>query len=175
MLMDVKILAACVIAAACTQASAVTTKIKHDVAVGSIPRFVTVGDSVVDNITGLMWARSATAAGSHKAGGAITFCEDTQISGFCDWRLPSEEEILSIAEYCGERAKRNSTQGSPFKNISLGCYWLSNSACLNIQNGTISDSTPMNEFYVWPVRTYVPGLTVNNNKHTKTHTQVSSR
>ena len=142
------------ILAAGFQATAIESPVADAVRSGELPRFVTVGDSVVDNLTGLMWARNATAAGARAASEATGFAKDMQMSGFCDWRLPTQKELQSLAS---PKAKGPALpKGHPFAEVTLGCYWLEGKACLNINNGTVSDASPRDQFFIWPVRSYIP-------------------
>ncbi len=52
---------------------------------------------------------------------AITYCEDLSFAGYSDWRLPNQNELLSIVDY----DKHDSAINSAFKNTYPNYYWSS--------------------------------------------------
>ncbi len=68
-----------------------------------VSEFENVGSNMVrDKTTGLVWQK---ATGTNEDGEAMTFedaveyCENLELGGFTDWRLPSRNELLSIVKY----------------------------------------------------------------------------
>jgi Protein of unknown function (DUF1566) len=53
-------------------------------------------DVVLDEVTGLYWERSVGKRPFQTWEGALATCEDLQLEGFNDWRLPSRIELTSI-------------------------------------------------------------------------------
>jgi hypothetical protein len=73
---------------------------KADVAAGAPNEmsFTDNGDgTVTDNVTHLLW-QQATPADSYDFDGAGAFCRDLTLAGHDDWRLPSQIELVSIAD-----------------------------------------------------------------------------
>jgi hypothetical protein len=63
-------------------------------------RFVDNGDwTVTDNCTGLMWQK--TTPMGHTWQSALTYCENLDLGGHIDWRLPNVRELQSIVDYEG--------------------------------------------------------------------------
>ena len=64
-------------------------------------RFTDNGDgTVTDNCTGLMWQRNTGNAGNPLPWcEALAFCEQLELAGYDDWRLPNIGELLSIVDY----------------------------------------------------------------------------
>ena len=62
------------------------------------PRFIVQGDTntVMDNLTGLMWARNANLGGAMTWSNAVVYCEGLTYGGHSDWRLPNRRELLSL-------------------------------------------------------------------------------
>ena len=54
--------------------------------------------TVTDNCTGLTW-QQATAAGTYSWAQALRYCEDLELGGETDWRLPNVRELQSIVDY----------------------------------------------------------------------------
>lgn len=68
----------------------------------SRPRFTAGTDVVTDNLTGLMWqkAPSCIYATDQKTWvDALNYCNDLELGGFTDWRLPNHKELLSLRDY----------------------------------------------------------------------------
>lgn len=53
---------------------------------------------VLDQVTGLMWQRNLD-DGSYNWVDAQAYCADLELSGYCDWRLPTRIEWVSIIDY----------------------------------------------------------------------------
>ncbi len=61
-------------------------------------RYVTVGSTVIDCVTGLEWQQTSPATNYDQAG-AIANCEGLVLGGYDDWRLPSRIELQSLLDY----------------------------------------------------------------------------
>lgn len=61
-------------------------------------RYVIQGDVVIDNFRGLMWQKGNSAVMSQYD--AITYCENLDVNGWLDWRLPTLSELRMIIEGC---------------------------------------------------------------------------
>ena len=87
--------------------------------------FEEYGPAIVkDNNTGLMWQK-ATAKGDDDGGmifeDAITYCENLELGGFKDWRLPNKNELMSL-----NRFDLMSPAVDPlFDDTTDGWYWTS--------------------------------------------------
>jgi len=55
------------------------------------------GDIVTDKITGLIW-QAADSAGTINWDNAVAYCENLDLSGQTDWRLPTRKELLSLTD-----------------------------------------------------------------------------
>jgi hypothetical protein len=97
------------------------------------PRFSYMANTscVLDNLTGLIWARYATQTNDTWSN-AVVFCESLDYGGRTDWRLPNRSEMLSIVslEYSGLALPNTAgtaqfTAGNPFDNVEDGEYWTS--------------------------------------------------
>jgi len=54
--------------------------------------------TVVDLVTGLMWQRDPNTQGlTHSE--AAAYCGGLSLAGYCDWRLPTYVELLSVVDY----------------------------------------------------------------------------
>jgi hypothetical protein len=64
-------------------------------------RFSDNGDgTVTDNCTGLMWERDTGNDGNPlKWCDALAYCQNLQLGGHLDWRLPNVRELQSIVDY----------------------------------------------------------------------------
>jgi hypothetical protein len=53
--------------------------------------------TVTDTATGLMWQQDEAGAMTWEE--ALTYCEDLELAGYKDWRLPNVNELQSIVDY----------------------------------------------------------------------------
>ncbi|MFA9423905.1 MAG: DUF1566 domain-containing protein [Sedimentibacter sp.] len=66
---------------------------------GTLPSYTDNGNGTVsDNVTDLMWAQDlSTASMSWEAAGE--YCENLELGGYDDWRLPTVKELWSLRNY----------------------------------------------------------------------------
>jgi len=134
------------------------------------PRFTVQANTncVIDNLTGLMWARNANQFSAANWGVAITNCNNLNYGGYTDWRLPNYRELLSLFNSRGEY--RNSianttgtgawTEGDAFNGIQEDSYWSSTTLVeypsygwlVGAVDRTTSLFLKTNIYYTWPVR-----------------------
>jgi hypothetical protein len=85
---------------------------------GSPDRFVSNGDeTVTDTETGLMWQQSEVEPGMTWEQ-ALSYCENLNLAGHEDWRLPTVKELHSLVDYSRFGPAINPTY---FPDISI-CY-----------------------------------------------------
>ena len=131
------------------------------------PRFTDNGDgTVTDNLTGLIWLRSANCFGYQYWSDAVSV-SNTLADGSCgltdssvagDWRLPNLRELHSLIDY-GERDPAL-PDGHPFSTTG-GTFWSSTGSAafsapawvVSFLGGDISAFRKEDyTLYVWPVR-----------------------
>jgi hypothetical protein len=125
-----------------------------------IPRFTVQADTncVMDNLTGLVWARNANMGGVMAWSNAIIYCETLNYGGQTDWRLPNVRELHSLVDF-GEYSP-TLPSGHPFGGVQSGFYWSSSSYAYNTGHawyvglgfGNVGAGTNATTLYVWPVR-----------------------
>lgn len=102
-------------------------------------RFVDNGDATITDLcTGLMWSRSTQdIAGDgdfDKAlvdwQTALTFCENHDLAGHTDWRLPNVRELMSIGQYIED----NPPVDEAFTLLAPRLYWTSTTDLLSPRN-----------------------------------------
>lgn len=106
-------------------------------------RFIDNGDgTVTDACTDLVWQKkTADVDGDGQVTpwsvradtpdkvtwqGALQYCEDLELAGYRDWRLPNARELESIVDY----GRRNPSMDPAFET-ELAYYWSSSSAALH--------------------------------------------
>lgn len=136
------------------------------------PRFSDHGDTVTDNLTGLIWPKNANLLGTVDADndtdgtggdGLVTWQHaldyvaklnrETYL-GYSDWRLPNKKELRSLADYSRSPAL---PAGHPFTNVKSSSYWTSSFIVSDIWivhfiNGQATPASYSNLYHVWPVR-----------------------
>ena len=124
------------------------------------PRFTIQADSncVLDNLTGLIWARNANLDGEKTWSAAIIYCEDLTYGGYDDWRLPNRRELLSLID--DGRVDPALPTGHPFSGVQYNVYW-SDTSCpfdegqawyVEMHHGDVNYYLKSDDNYVWPVR-----------------------
>ncbi len=139
-----------------------------------IPRFTIQADTncVVDNLTGLMWARNANLPGATQSWAqAIAFCKNLNYGGHTDWRLPTLREFNGLmVTFTNTSVRLSNTEGTakwkegdPFTNVRVSdYYWLctttvgepAGAGLINLQSclGISQQDETTGVGYVWPVR-----------------------
>jgi hypothetical protein len=96
------------------------------------PRFTDNGDgTMIDNLTGLMWARNANLPNGYMTWyQAIDYCNNLTLGGYSDWRLPNINELESLVNASqGYLPTWLTAQG--FTNVQDYLYWSSTTSALN--------------------------------------------
>jgi hypothetical protein len=124
------------------------------------PRFTSNStDTVIDNLTGLMWAKDASTAGTKSWAAALTYCNELAIGGYSDWRLPNVREFHSLMDY-GKSVAPLLPADHLFTNVANDYYWSSTTNAVYTDNawdvslglGYVSHDVKSRPRYVWPVR-----------------------
>ncbi|MCG8341477.1 MAG: DUF1566 domain-containing protein, partial [Chlorobiales bacterium] len=80
--------------------------------------FVDNGDgSISDKSTGLMWTQSDNGEGIDWEN-ALSYCENLNLAGYSDWRLPNAKELHSIVDYSKSPDTTNSAAIDPIFDIT---------------------------------------------------------
>ena len=132
------------------------------------PRFVALGETVRDQLTGLTWTRDANPNGFpvtwQEALEGIAVMNCGNYLGCNDWRLPNRLELRSLMSY--QSKKPALPTGHPFVNIFLGWYWSSTSAAINpayawyvhLEGARMFYGRKDQYYLFWPVRGRGNGL-----------------
>jgi hypothetical protein len=126
-----------------------------------VPRFTDHGNgTVTDNHTGLMWTKNATHTTEGTAWSeAIAFCNNLELAGYSDWRLPNIRELYSLIDF--SKSKPALPADRPFEGIQEMHYWSSttyeadtNTAwVIYFSNGATGYAEKKDQlFNIWPVR-----------------------
>ena len=126
------------------------------------PRFQVNGDCVTDSLTGLMWARSANLPNGPRTWyQAVDDCNNLNLCGYTDWRLPNVNELESLIN-ANEPNSATWLNGQGFTNVQASYYWSSTSDAdgtayawvVGMWNGYVYDGSKScyYGYYVWPVR-----------------------
>jgi hypothetical protein len=143
------------------------------------PRFSDNGnDTVTDNLTGLMWTKSADSPGPsvclpanlsnwHVALDYVACLNSNNYLGHNDWRLPNRKEIRSLIDYSRNTSALPLLR--PFTGVRSGFwdfYWssttnsrqISEAWIIYLTNGamTSGSKTSGSSYWVWPVRAGEP-------------------
>jgi hypothetical protein len=125
------------------------------------PRFQVNGDCVTDTLTGLMWAKNANLPnGTRTWYQAVDDCNNLNLCGYTDWRLPNVNELESLIN-ANEPNSATWLNGQGFTNVQADGYWSSTTGASNPAYAWIIDMwngyvgvgpKSYRNYYVWPVR-----------------------
>jgi hypothetical protein len=133
------------------------------------PRFIVTGQSeecIMDNLTGLMWAKNANLDGATIWADALSDIASLNNSGglcgYTDWRLPNINEIESLVNPGESSGAAQWLNAQGFTNVQSNHYWSSTTYAvnssykwsLNMADGEVyrmeeSKAFPLG---IWPVR-----------------------
>jgi VCBS repeat-containing protein len=113
-------------------------------------------ETVTDNVTGLIWEDTNVSAYKVWSGAdnAADYCNDLNLTGSSDWRVPTISELGTLVDYSNERPAIDSA----FNNILSETYWSSginkdNSAwTINFRKGYAATKDILQLNYVLCVR-----------------------
>ncbi len=83
--------------------------------------FMKTSDGVVDQITGLEWQRTALPVNEMDWPSALSYCENLNLGGQSDWRMPSIKELHSLVDDTAAASPVINT--SVFGATKAGFYW----------------------------------------------------
>ena len=125
-------------------------------------RFEVHDHTVMDRLTGLIWAKDANMAefplAWEEALDFITSMNLDNVFGFSDWRLPNRRELRSLMSH--QTRKPALPEEHPFKKLFNGWYWTSTTAAINTSyawyihmDGACMFYGHKEQFFMfWPVR-----------------------
>jgi hypothetical protein len=126
-----------------------------------VPRFTDLGNGTVgDNLTGLIWAKSANLPGGtwQQALDYVTSLNSGHYLGYSDWRLPNRKELHSLTDF--SQYGPALPAGHPFTNVQADAYWSSTTIAFDsgdawyvrMNSGSVDGFYKSGLFSVWPVR-----------------------
>ena len=138
------------------------------------PRFTIQANTnlVVDNDSGIIWARDANIGGKMDWTNAVSYCDNLTNATYSDWRLPSITELSRdntygsstglVDDYPSTNNNPALPPGHPFVNIQFliisDKYWASTVVgddeawWVDLGDAAPSYGYKTFEFYVWPCR-----------------------
>ncbi|HRI64773.1 MAG TPA: DUF1566 domain-containing protein [Polyangium sp.] len=78
---------------------------------------------VLDKVTKLMWQREISPSGTNWIQ-AKTYCNDLELGGYDDWRLPTRIELVSIVDFTNEYGDP-AINATAFTNTPIDWFWSS--------------------------------------------------
>lgn len=127
------------------------------------PRFTVQPDTnlVVDNLTGLMWARNAGLMVTNWEA-AVDYCTNLNLGAFGGWHLPSINELVSLLSF--GQASPCLPEGHPFSSVVSSPYWSSTWRdfsgyhwYVDLNGGAVLYTSDGNNYSVLPVRNHQSG------------------
>jgi hypothetical protein len=132
------------------------------------PRFFSDEDTVVDNLTGLMWTRNANLPEFplmwEEAFAYVKQMNGEARFGYKDWRLPNRKELFSLISHVSVNPCLPANH--PFVNVFTGYYWSSTTCArlpsqawyVHVGGGRVFKGMKHGSYVVWPVRTNRRGV-----------------
>jgi hypothetical protein len=119
--------------------------------------FVADVDVIEETVSGLIWQKETPAnyAGCSGSSGSLCsyseaydYCENLDLGGFSDWRLPYGYEIITLMNF----AKTPPLMHSDFADTAIDSYWTTDIALFSMADGTVVNSDPSEYKFVKCVR-----------------------
>jgi len=116
-------------------------------------------DLIFDKETGLIWARDANLPGRTMTWqDAIDYCRGLTLGNRKGWRLPTVEELSSLAH--SSQSNPALPSGHPFVNVQAYHYWSSTTYesrsdyawYVGMSSGYVKYNPKSYNYHVWPVR-----------------------
>jgi len=115
------------------------------------------GEGVLDKETGLVWEKSPDTE-TRTWADAVYYAYTKSVGGRKGWRLPTIEELASLAD--PTQSNPDLPSGHPFTNVQSGGYWSSTTDVssisyawfVNFGNGGMDFNGKGDNGYVWCVR-----------------------
>ena len=113
-----------------------------------ITNFIDNGDgTVTDTETGLMWQQDEAYMNWESA---LSYCENLELAGYNDWRLPNINELQSLVDYSTynpaidtyafpHAISYSSVWRSTFRSSTTNSKWPEWLWCINFGNGNVSE------------------------------------
>jgi len=102
----------------------------HDYTLNPPSYTINGNGTVSDNVTGLMWQQQDDGV-TRIWDDAITYCNNSGLAGYSDWRLPSKKELMGIVDYGRYNPAIDTTA---FPNTTTSGYWSSTTSANNPVN-----------------------------------------
>ena len=134
-------------------------------------RFTDKGNTVIDNLTGLMWTKNANLPrGPKNWQEALDYVKRMNAGiydnfGYTDWRLPNRNELQSLTDYSVYHPAL--PVGHPFTHVQVQAYdyWSSTSTpfytyfawFVSMSSGGEAFMKKSVNYYIWPVRAGLAG------------------
>jgi Protein of unknown function (DUF1566) len=125
----------------------------------TVERFIPVldGAAVLDKETGLVWQKSLSTS-KFRWYEAVVHCYNLELGGRFGCRLPTVEELQSLADPAQENPAL--PNGHPFENVQSDAYWTAGTSVytelsawfVNMYYGTSYFDAKDHDNYVWCVR-----------------------
>lgn len=126
------------------------------------PRFRTLGDTIMDRLSGLIWTHDANLAefplSWAEALSYIDGMNQNRTFGSSDWRMPNRRELRSLISH--QTRKPALPEGHPFVDVFQGWYWTSTTASIypgyawyiHMEGGRMFYGNKKQLCMLWPVR-----------------------
>lgn len=115
--------------------------------------------TITDNLTNLMWQREDDNI-ARDWEDSISYCENSNLAGKSDWRLPNIRELKTIVDYSSFDPAINSTYFPNTNYLDATAYWSSTTHNVNntvawlayFNNGTVNGDFKIENYYTRCVR-----------------------
>ena len=113
-------------------------------------------DMVIDNLTGITWARDGGITTAKNWEDALTYVSTLSLCGYSDWRMPNIKEYRSLTDY--SQLTPAMPGDAPFTNVNNTYFWSSTSYSIDAAwrfysaVGSNASYVKTNASSVWSVR-----------------------
>lgn len=126
-------------------------------------RFLLDNETVIDNQTGLMWAKNASfydfPMSWWEALDAVKELNKSDLYGYQNWKIPNRKELFSLMSH--NTINPSLPIGHPFTSVFTGYYWTSSTCArlpgqawhIHLGGARVFKGMKYSSYMVWPVRT----------------------
>ncbi len=103
----------------------------------NVPSYTTTATTMTDSVTGLVWQLNPEAAQKARAA-AVSYCENLDLAGQTDWRLPTRLEYVTVLD---EGLPNGFAMPPAVSNATTGAHWTASVTGTSVDTSFVVNDT----------------------------------